>query len=83
METLSAVTFFLGVGGCFVFLSGFLFLFSPETISQAGKQMAKSIVTLDAFMLRHRPMSGIFLLAAGILMLYSFGSAIGAFGTTY
>ena len=83
METLSALTFFLGVGGSFVSLSGFLFLVSPETISQAGKQMAKSIVTLDSFMLRHRPMSGLFLLAAGIVMLYSFGSAIGAFGSSF
>ena len=83
METLSALTFFLGVGGFFVSISGFLFLASPETISRAGQQMAKSIVTLDSFMLRHRPMSGLFLLAAGMVMLYSFGTAIGAFGSSY
>lgn len=83
METLSAVTIFLGFGGFFVSLSGFLFLASPQTISRAGKQMAKSIVTLDTFILRHRPISAFFLLLAGMIMLYSFGTAIGAFGTAY
>lgn len=83
METLSALTFFLGFGGFFVSISGFLFLASPGTITRAGQQMAKSIVTLDSFMLRYRPMSGLFLLAAGMVMLYSFGTAIGAFGTRY
>ena len=83
MDTLSALTFFLGVAGLAVCLSGFLFLASPETISRASQQMAKSIVTFDSFLLRHRPMSGLFLLAAGIVMLYSFGAAIGAFGTRH
>ena len=83
METLSALTLFLGVAGSGVVLSGFLFLMAPDTISRASQQAAKSIMTLDSFMLRHRPMSGLFLLAAGIVMLYSFGTAIGAFGTSF
>lgn len=83
METLSALTFFLGVGGLAVCCSGFLFLVSPQTISRASQNMAKSIVSLDTFFLRHRPISGLFLLAAGMLMLYSFGAAIGAFPSPY
>jgi len=83
MDTLSALTFFLGVAGLAVCFSGFLFLVSPETMTRASQQMAKSIVTLDSFLLRHRPMSALFLLAAGMVMLYSFGTAVGAFGTSY
>jgi uncharacterized protein YjeT (DUF2065 family) len=83
METITALTLFLGLAGFAVCCSGFLFLVSPQTISQASQRMAKSIVTLDSFILRHRPISGLFLLAAGMIMLYSFGTAIGAFGTSF
>ena len=78
METLTALTLFLGLAGLASSLSGVIFLMSPSTLSRVSQQVTRSIVTLDGFMLRHNAMAGPFLLFGGLLMLYSFTVLLGA-----
>ena len=78
METITALTLFLGIGGFGSCLSGVIFLVSPGTLSRASQRVTRSIVTLDTVMLRHNAMAGLFLLLGGLLMLYSFMVSIGA-----
>ena len=78
METLTALTLFLGIAGLSSSLFGVLFLMSPGTLSRVSQQMTRSIVTLDNFMVRHNAVAGLFLLLGGLLMLYSFTVLLGA-----
>ncbi len=78
METLTALTLFLGIAGLSSSLFGVVFLMSPGTLSRVSQQMTRSIVTLDNFMVRHNAMAGLFLLFGGLLMLYSFTVLLGA-----
>ena len=78
METLTALTLFLGFAGFGSCLSGVLFLVSPDTLSQISQKVTRSIMTLDTMMLRHNAVAGLFLLLGGLLMLYSFAALIGA-----
>lgn len=78
METLTALTLFLGIAGFASCLSGVLFLVSPDTLSQVSQKVTRSIMTLDTVMLRHNAVAGLFLLLGGLLMLYSFAASIGA-----
>ena len=78
METVTALTLFLGFAGLASSLAGALFLLSPETLSQLSQSVTRSIATLDNFMLRHNTIAGIFMLAGGLLMIYSFTVLIGA-----
>jgi len=78
METLTALTLFLGIAGLASSLFGVIFLMSPSTLGRVSQQMTRSIVTLDNFMVRHNAMAGLFLLFGGLLMLYSFTVLLGA-----
>lgn len=78
METLTALTLFLGIAGFGSCLSGVFFLVSPDTLSQVSQKLTRSIMTLDTIMLRHNAVAGLFLLLGGLLMLYSFAASIGA-----
>ncbi len=78
METLTALTLFLGVAGLASCLSGVLFLVSPDTLSRVSQKVTRSIMTLDTVMLRHNAIAGLFLLLGGLVMLYSLTVLIGA-----
>ncbi len=78
METLTALTLFLGVAGLGSCLSGVLFLVSPNTLSRVSQKVTRSIVTLDSVMLRHNAIAGLFLLLGGLVILYSLTVLIGA-----
>ncbi len=78
METLTALTLFLGVAGLGSCLSGVLFLVSPDTLSRVSQKVTRSIMTLDTVMLRHNAIAGLFLLLGGLVMLYSLTVLIGA-----
>lgn len=78
METVTALTLFLGVAGLASCLSGVLFLVSPDTLSRVSQKVTRSIMTLDTVMLRHNAMAGLFLLLGGLVMLYSLTVLIGA-----
>lgn len=77
METLTAMTFLLGIAGLGSCLSGVLFLVSPDTLSQVSQKVTRTIVTLDTVMLRHNAFAGLFLLVGGLVMLYSFSVLVG------
>jgi hypothetical protein len=77
METLTAMTFFLGIAGLGSCLSGALFLVSPDTLSRVSQRVTRTIITLDTVMLRHNAFAGLFLLLGGLVMLYSFSVLIG------
>lgn len=77
METLTAMTFFLGIAGLASCLSGVLFLLSPDTLSRASQRVTRTIMTLDTIMLRHNALAGLFLLVGGLVMLYSFSVLLG------
>ena len=78
METLTAMTLFLGLAGSTSALFGVIFMVSPGTLTRISQQVTRSIMTLDTFMLRHNAVAGLFLLLGGLLMLYSFAALIGA-----
>lgn len=77
METLTAMTFLLGIAGLASCLSGLLFLVSPDTLSRVSQKVTRTIVTLDTVMLRHNAFAGLFLLLGGLVMLYSFSVLVG------
>jgi len=78
METLTALTLFLGLAGSTSALFGVIFIVSPDRLTRISKKVTRSIMTIDTFMLRHNAGAGLFLLLGGLLMLYSFAALIGA-----